>query len=352
MSFLGDLVDNVGTALNLPELGISEALNGGQATTNTGRVGYTTSALSPLTQGAYGSALVNSGNVSGSSGSGSGSSGSGSGTTGSGNYVGSSGNGLSASGNLAAALAAYDAQLNNLDTTQSNGLSNIANGYNTSLNQLNSQEGSAQNDYNTQTQQNAQGYLNNRNSILTNTQAQANSLQRLLGMNGAGNSSASLESAPYAAALQGTQNLNDAQQTNNNNVYSLNKNWNDTQNSYNNALTNLNQQRYANENSLKSSIASTRATLLGDKDQAGGTNNYSGQISGLQSQIANLSNQYANPVMQTQGVSYSGPTLSQYTLGNTAAATAAPTAGTSDVATPFLATLAQGKQQQQGQLGY
>ena len=40
-NWLAQAVDNVGTALNLPGLGISEFLNGGQATSNTGRINET-----------------------------------------------------------------------------------------------------------------------------------------------------------------------------------------------------------------------------------------------------------------------------------------------------------------------
>lgn len=39
-NFLGGILDNVGTALNLPELGWSETYNDGKATQNTGRVDY------------------------------------------------------------------------------------------------------------------------------------------------------------------------------------------------------------------------------------------------------------------------------------------------------------------------
>lgn len=41
MTFLGDLADNIGTALNLPDLGYSEALSGNKASVNTGRVPFT-----------------------------------------------------------------------------------------------------------------------------------------------------------------------------------------------------------------------------------------------------------------------------------------------------------------------
>ena len=61
MGFFGDVIDNVGTALNLPEFGISEAVASGNKTSNTGRIGYTNSIVSPVTAAPYAKATAGSG---------------------------------------------------------------------------------------------------------------------------------------------------------------------------------------------------------------------------------------------------------------------------------------------------
>ena len=46
MAFWGNIVDNVGTALNLPEVGLSEWLAGGNKTDNTGRIDFSSTSPS------------------------------------------------------------------------------------------------------------------------------------------------------------------------------------------------------------------------------------------------------------------------------------------------------------------
>ncbi|HEX4774762.1 MAG TPA: hypothetical protein VH234_04565 [Candidatus Saccharimonadales bacterium] len=237
-------------------------------------------------------------------------------------------------------------QLGQLDNQQNIGLGNIQNSYQNSQNQLNQQNSLAQNQFNTQNQQNTQGYLNNRNNIITNTNAQANALQRLLGINGAGNSSAAYEQAPYAAAMYGSQNLNNAQQTYGNNASDLNNNWQQTESTYKNDLSNLDQQLYGQQNGLKSSIAQTRANILSQLSAAqNGTTQYDPQINSLLGQITQLSNQYANPVLAAPNLSYTPSSLANYSLGPQTAGKNAPSAGQSDVNPTFLSLLGQQRDQ-------
>lgn len=251
-------------------------------------------------------------------------------------------------------------QLGGLDRQQEIGIGNIANSFNRSANRLDEQKGVAKRNYDTSVQQNTQGYLNNRNNILTNTRNQSNALQRLLGINGAGNSSAATEQAPYAAAMEGSQNLNTAQTTFGNNANSLDTGWEDTQRSYSNAFEDLNQQKFSQENNLKSSIAKTKADLL-DKIAGAGVNAnlargqsytqaiaarspYQQQIDSLLSQIAEFSNQYANPVMRTADVAFKAPTLSDYTMGKRSAPGAAQAGGAQANVNPTFLGLLTGQQ--------
>lgn len=235
-------------------------------------------------------------------------------------------------------------QLGQLDTQQGIGLNNLQNSYQSSMNQLNQQHDLAQNQFNTSQHQNTQNYVNNRNNIITNTNAQMNALQRLLGLNGAGNSSAAYDLVPYAASQYGSQGLNQAQQTYGQNGANLQNAWDQTQLNYNNDQSNLGQQLYAGQNNLKSGIAQTRANLLSELGQLqGDTSKYTGPINDLLSQITQLSNQYANPVLNTPTLSFTPASLADYSLGPQTAATNANNPGQSDVNPTFLGML-QGQQ--------
>lgn len=244
-----------------------------------------------------------------------------------------------------AVIGQLQGQLGQLDPQQQVGLDNIGNSFNLSANRLDEQNAAAQRDYGTKTQQNLQGYQNNRSNILQGTRAQANALQRLLGLNGAGNSSAAYEQAPYAAALAGSQQLNGAQQTFGQNGTSLDTAWQDTERNYGNSKQDLQNQRYQQENALRSSIAQTKASLLNNIAQAQNSpGKYSADINGLLSQITQLGQQYSNPVMRTPDVSFAAPSLTDYILKNTGQTPGAPApqaagGAQSDVSPTFLGLL-------------
>lgn len=247
--------------------------------------------------------------------------------------------------NNSAVIGQMQNQLDQLDPQQQVGLNNIGNSFNQSANRLDEQNAAASRDYGTRTQQNMQSYQNNRDNIVQNTRSNASALQRLLGLNGAGNSSAAYEQAPYAAALQGSQQLNGAQQTFGTNGVNLDTAWGDTQRNYGNSKQDLQNQRYQQENALRSSIAQTKAGLL---DKIGAAKNspglYSADIAGLLSQITQLGQQYANPVMRTPDVSFQAPSLSDYLLRNTgqapgASAPQAAAGAQSDISPTFLGLL-------------
>lgn len=278
----------------------------------------------------------------------------------SGTYVedASGGGGSSTAAADAAARASFisrlQTQLGQLDPQLEIGLNNIANSYNRSANRLDEQFAGAERDYTTNTQQNTRSYLNNRNGIMQNTRANNSALQRLLGINGSGNSSAALEQAPYAAALQGSQELNGAQTTFAGNQAGLENNWEDTKRASKNAKEDLSTQRFQQENGLRSSIAQTRATIL-DKIAGAGTNPgaYDAEIGTLLSQITNLGKQYEAPVIRTADVKYETPNLSNWFLNNQQSAAAAPQqaggGAASDVDPTFLGMLGEQKRDEYGQ---
>ncbi len=258
-----------------------------------------------------------------------------------GTYAGTGTGGAAAAQASAQTVAEYDAMIRQLQAqegrlgqTEQVGLGNIGNAYNLGRNRLDEQKGIAQRNFNTQTGLNTQSYLGARNGIKQNTRATANALQRLLGINGAGNSSAALEQAPYAAGLQGSTQLNGAQQTFSNNTNTLNTGWEDTERSYKNNTFDLDQQKYSQENSLRSSIAQTRAGILdrlgetsAQKALASGAgygaaqaqrDSYQSRVNSLLDQITGLGNQYQNPVLKTGDVNFKSNPLDAFSLGNMA----------------------------------
>lgn len=244
----------------------------------------------------------------------------------------------------AANRALINSQLGQLDPQLNVGLENIGNSYNMGANRLDQQNAMARRNYETAGQENMGAYRNTRNGIVQNTNATANALQRLLGINGSGNSSAAYEQAPYAAGLQGSQNLSQAQTTYGGNQSKLDTNWQDTQRSYNNSRDDLNNQRYQQENNLRSSIAQTKASLLSQlatPDTA--------QINGLLGQITQLGRQYANPVMRTADISYAAPSVDGYNLGRTGVTNPGQAGAVNDINPTFLGLL-QGQRDQYGNL--
>lgn len=234
-------------------------------------------------------------------------------------------------------------QINQLDPTQAKGFENIASSYNLQGNRLRDQNAVAKRNYEQGVQQNTQSYLGNRNGILTNTRATTNSLQRLLGINGAGNSSAAYEQAPYAAGLQGSQQLNEAQQVYGQNAGKLDTSWQDTQQSYSDSLKDLDRQKYQQENSLRSSIANTRAGLLGRMGEIQkAPSRYTGQINDLLAQITQLGQQYEQPIKAAPGVAFQTPDQASYLLNqNRGPAPQAQAGGAaSDLNPTFLGLLA------------
>lgn len=263
-------------------------------------------------------------------------------------------------------IGQYNSQVGRLDPTLNTGLQNLASSYNRQFNRLGQEKAVAQRNYETQNQQNTNNYLQTRSGVMGNVRSQANALQRLLGMNGSGNSSAALEQAPYAAALMGTRNLTGAQQTYGSNKSGLETSWQDTQRGYKNALEDLDQDKFARENSLRASIQQTRAGLLekiagatrdrelargGSYQQAmGATQGYRSQISSLLDQINQLGNQYQSPVLQAGNVAYKAPTLAGYNLGNNRPAEMSQPGAAGNVDPIFAPILADRERDEYGQV--
>lgn len=250
----------------------------------------------------------------------------------------------------AGAIAQTNTQIGQLDGQQRIGMENIGNSYNDANNRLDEQYGVAQRNYNTGTQQNTQSYSNNRSGIMNNTRAQANALQRLLGINGSGNSSAAYEQAPYAAGLYGSQQLNQAQNAFSQNQGQLDTSWQDTERSQRTARGDIESEKYRKENGLKSSIAQARVSMLERLQQLQGDNSQSGAINDLLGQITEYGRQYREPVTRSTDISFTNPTLKNYFLNNNQQQAAAGGGGAASDLNPAFLGMLGGQRDEYGNL--
>ena len=359
MAFFGNIVDKVGTALNLPEFGISETLSGGKKTTNTGRIDYHPGAK---TVDVPGGGTANSGNYNdwlsamkqvGSSGGGSSSGNTGgnsqdtvSKNTG-GNtsaqdyYVGGGGGGSVAASNLASAaqLAEYDQGINQinhglgrLDSQLNVALGNIGKQYNQRANELTSSLNRGRSQYNTQTTENQQDRRTNVNNIDSRSSSGLRSLLAQLGSMGAVGTDMSL--AGRAVQDDASQLRSGAGQTFAKNQRGLDTNWNNLQGDIEDERKKVADWRSSQQDSARSQSKQTRQGLLtqlaqlrAQKAAAQGLNGADAaradlnRANALSREIDNLAR--INPSYTGRQVSYTPQTLDSYAVGGGAQVSAA-----------------------------
>lgn len=238
---------------------------------------------------------------------------------GDGNVGGSGYGGGSAASNAAYwndQLNALDSQLGRLDTQGNIGRSNIEQGYNSAFNTLTNQKTQNQEDYNTNRTHTIQDNVKAKGAIDEGVHNQLTGLTRLLGSRGAGNSSAALVAAPYAAGLQGNQQRQEVQDTFGRNIGSLDTNWDRTLKGFDSAFGQLLADKANKERALQAGLDATRQQLLGQKQQVRSSlglapdAGISNRIRDLGSQIDQLG---AQQVFTPQTVAYKTPDLAAYT---------------------------------------
>lgn len=227
--------------------------------------------------------------------------------------------------------AVLQGQLGQLDPSEQIGMGNLQRSYNDANSNLGLQFGRAERDYNTGVTDTQQGYSQARDAAASNARARLSSLQRLLGIAGSGNSSASMDAVPYSVAREGTEQLAPVQQTYGRNRRNQDVAFGDTKQDYTRGQGELATQLGQGQNSLKQSIATQRATLLDQIMNAGtqagiaGGQNYAQaqtaqgplqtQINDLLAQITQLGKTYENPNMSTNNVAYAAPQMGTYLPG-------------------------------------
>lgn len=217
--------------------------------------------------------------------------------------------------------------------------SNIQNQYGTNLNQLNSGEQAAQQQYNQGTNQNSQQFVTNKNQINDQASSGLQSLLRTLGAHGAGGSSAALLEAPNAVGTVASQQRSGAGQTFGQNQQGLDTTYNTYETNLGNSKKQLSDWLSSNLQGAQSTSEGTKQTLLqqlaGLQPTQAAAQPYIDQIN----QSANTVDQLAklNPTYNGTTPTYTAPDISSYTVNQTGA----PVLGTNGsngtgAGTPFL----------------
>lgn len=159
--------------------------------------------------------------------------------------------------------------------------------------------------------------------VVSNT----NSMQRLLGIAGSGNSSAA-NYAAFAAAKLGTDQRTGVQRSYDKNLQSQDTNYGDTTDAYNKNIGKIGEGRTVKSNAVRQSVNNNRISLLNtlaglkiQAGQAGGQDYttaraaagpYEQQIRDATAANTGLMKDYANPIYDTTGVAFKPPTLESY----------------------------------------
>jgi len=334
MPFWGDVLDNVGTALNLPEFGYSEGANGGTSV-NTGRIAPTVNGLlnSSSSKGVQSVNNARANNAQNS-----------------GNSLGISG--ISLFGNTGqvndpnnlerntvdrltgtptydqAAIQYYNDQeaqarqaIARLNAQRGIGLGNIQGAYQSAYDTLLGNNAQAERDAGLTRQRTIDDNVTARANVDQTVGRQAQGLRRLLG----NSSSAAQFAAPLAVARQGNQQQGAIQTTFGRNLQNIDIADDDRKKAFGSAQEDLTRQRTMQENTLNSGLLNTEAQLNESlsgialqRAQAQGQNYaqargaltpYNDRVSSLLSQIDQLG---ANPSIAARNVNFTAPTLDAY----------------------------------------
>lgn len=254
-----------------------------------------------------------------------------------------------------AAAAQYDQSIGNtqkaidrLGSQLNSGFSSIDASYQNALNQLLLGKNRAEKQYGDTKLETGKNYVAGKNTIGANAGNTLNSLQRLLGMRGAGGSSAANISAPQAVGRQATLQRNDLSNTYGSNVRGLETNWNNYLTDYGNQVEGSKSQREQQRQGLQSQIDSNRASLLqtlaqlaGQKASALGGNAvgaaqpYLDQANAVLDRTAN----YVTAPINYAVKAYEAPSLEKYTVNPNAAPTVQGQSAANDYFSPYLAAL-------------
>lgn len=211
------------------------------------------------------------------------------------------------------------------------GRQNIAGDWQTARNTLNTQRARTEDTYKQNKTDTTKDNITARSNIDFQTGMQSNALKRLLGSRGAGSSSAARVAAPYAVAVQGTQQRDQVNDAFAENMAGLDKSWNIYNEDWNSSVADVDTQKRRNEDSLsadilgkRSSLLQTLANLQSQKAAAMGGNAaasaqpYLNEVNAIENQIAGMGAKYQGAVA-AKNPTYAAPDLAKYDYDKAAA---------------------------------
>lgn len=229
-------------------------------------------------------------------------------------------------------------------------MGNISSQYGQQNNALDSSKNAAQGQYDTSTTQNKQQFVTNKNTIGDEASQGLLSLQRLLGLHGAGGSSAYMFAAPEAVATHASQQRSGAGQTFAQNQQGLDTNWNNFLGDFKNKQAQLTdwrsqqeQQARSTADTNKQNLLASLAQLTGNRTAAQGGNGvaaeqpYIDQINGLGNEIDSLGR--FNPTYSGTTPVYTPKSLDSYNIQQVAGPQTQGGSALTDATTPFLSLL-------------
>lgn len=314
---LGNIISGTGTALGLPELGISEQLNGNQVVTGTG-----SNQLYPGTTDNsqnYGYLAQQAGATNGGNTTDPATTNGTTGTTGSApKYSQQDLDYLSGQQSL------YERMLQSLGSTLNSGLSNLDQSKISAENQAKTKQERAMRDFGVQREDSTREKQNAIGKVDNNARTLSDSLRRVLGMASGSGSSAYQFAAPQAVARQASQQRSNVLGSFGQNERNLDTAISDTNVDFQSVLDNIAQQRREKEESLRagvlqqeqglqsslSDIASERAGLMGG-NALSATAPYRDRFMGIQNELDALPSRFANSISARE-LNVATPKLSDY----------------------------------------
>lgn len=227
-------------------------------------------------------------------------------------------------------ITALQRLLTSSNVSKDQGLQSIDESYGNTVTAENTNEAGREGKYATQLQDNATAKDTGINQVNSGARTAYDALQRLLGIQGAGVSSASTRDVPYAVSRNATQRRTGVINTAGKNERDINTALEDVKRQHANVLTDLLSQKQDKTRTLLQGILqhqadinqqlATAVTQLGEAkggsytSTAGDRSQYTGAISNIQDALDNLFNQYRSPSYAPQTVNPTAVTLGKYTV--------------------------------------
>lgn len=237
--------------------------------------------------------------------------------------------------NLQGQLTNTDRLLNSLGVTRDTGMTNISREYDKNAGRAREEQGQFNRNQNIRRSDNEAEKADSLNRINYDAENKFNSVMRMLGVRGAGVSSAAQQLAPHLVARQATNQRADQFNTFGRNQRAIDIAQTDSDLKYSNLFDDLAEQKRQKEGNFRTSLVNqendlygTRAQIQSELDMAqGGTGraayqDYNARLGRNQVTLDDLLREYQSPAYNYKAVDTAAPDMSKYTTDPLAVASA------------------------------